>query len=48
MSDELIVAMVRREIESMDEVRILLDGFPRTPGQAEALDELLSELSAPR
>jgi adenylate kinase len=44
--DELIVAMVRREIESMDEVRILLDGFPRTPGQAEALDELLSEYDA--
>jgi adenylate kinase len=41
--DDLIVAMVRREIESMDEVRMLLDGFPRTPGQAEALDGLLAE-----
>jgi adenylate kinase len=44
--DELIVAMVRREIEAMDEVRILLDGFPRTPGQAEALDALLAEFGA--
>lgn len=39
--DDLIVAMVRREVESMDEIRMLLDGFPRTPGQAQALDELL-------
>lgn len=41
--DDLIVAMVRREVEAMDDVRMLLDGFPRTPGQAEALDELLAE-----
>lgn len=44
--DDLIVAMVRREVEAMDEVRILLDGFPRTPGQAEALDGLLAEFGA--
>lgn len=44
--DHLIVAMVRREVESMDEVRMLLDGFPRTPGQAEALDGLLAEFGA--
>jgi adenylate kinase len=44
--DDLIVAMVRGEIEAMDEVRILLDGFPRTPGQAEALDALLAEFGA--
>jgi len=41
--DDLIVAMVRREVEAMDTVRMLLDGFPRTPGQARALDELLDE-----
>lgn len=44
--DDLIVAMVRTEVASMDEVRILLDGFPRTPGQAEALDALLAEFGA--
>lgn len=44
--DDLIVAMVRREVASMDEVRMLLDGFPRTPGQAEALDGLLAEFGA--
>lgn len=44
--DDLIVAMVRAEVEAMDEVRMLLDGFPRTPGQAEALDALLAEFGA--
>ncbi len=44
--DDLIVAMVRRELEAMDEVRALFDGFPRTPGQAEALDALLADFGA--
>ena len=42
--DELIVAMVRSELEGMRPVRVLLDGFPRTPPQAEALEALLQEL----
>lgn len=41
--DELIIAMVRRELEGQQTVRVLLDGFPRTPGQAAALDALLAE-----
>lgn len=44
--DELIVAMVRSELETMEQVRVLLDGFPRTTGQAEALDELLADFGA--
>ena len=44
--DDLIVAMVATELEEMDQVRVLLDGFPRTPGQAEALDELLADHGA--
>src|SRR5690606_21590923 len=40
--DEIIVGMVRAELEQLRPVRVLLDGFPRTTGQAEALDELLS------
>jgi adenylate kinase len=41
--DDLIIAMVRRELEGQQSVRVLLDGFPRTPGQAAALDSLLNE-----
>ena len=35
--DELIVAMVREAIERLDGGPILLDGFPRTVAQADAL-----------
>lgn len=45
--DDLIIAMVRTELDKMERVRVLLDGFPRTTGQAEALDELLAEERAP-
>ena len=43
--DELIVSMVRDALTE-EEVRVLLDGFPRTDVQAGALDALLSELDA--
>lgn len=42
VSDDIIIGMVAAELDAMDPVRVLLDGFPRTPGQAEALDELLA------
>lgn len=42
--DDLIVAMVRSELADQERVRVLLDGFPRTTGQAESLDRLLEEL----
>ncbi len=45
--DDLIISMVREELDRMDPVRVLLDGFPRTTGQAEALDALLREQRAP-
>ncbi len=45
--DDVIVGMVRGELEKMAPVRVLLDGFPRTTVQAEALDALLAEFGAP-
>ncbi|MFO7544522.1 MAG: adenylate kinase [Trueperaceae bacterium] len=45
--DDVIVAMVRGELDEMSPVRVLLDGFPRTTVQAEALDALLAEFGAP-
>lgn len=43
--DALIIAMVRDRLKDKDCSRgFLLDGFPRTVSQAEALDHLLSDL----
>jgi adenylate kinase len=40
--DELIVAMIRERLPEEEDV--ILDGFPRTVAQAEALDDMLSKL----
>lgn len=42
--DEVLIGMVRSELTKADVLRFLLDGFPRTPVQAAALDALLAEL----
>ena len=41
VSDEIIVGMITNFIEKNSGKGILLDGFPRTVKQAEALDEIL-------
>ncbi len=45
--DDLIIAMVKQEFERQGTVRVLLDGFPRTEGQAVALDAMLESFHAP-
>jgi len=42
VSDEVILAMVKDKLATMQPVRVLLDGFPRTIAQAEGLDDLLA------
>lgn len=45
--DDILIALIRDKLASMDEVRVIFDGFPRTLPQAEGLDILLEELGAP-
>lgn len=39
--DQLIIEMVSNEIKSLKTTRVLLDGFPRTQGQAQELEKHL-------
>jgi adenylate kinase len=43
--DDLIVALIREELASLDDKPILLDGFPRTVAQADALVGVLEPRS---
>ena len=47
--DEVIIGIIRERLSQPDvrERGFILDGFPRTLKQAEALDQLLSELNMP-
>ena len=42
--DELIIAMIEEKLEELKDKDIILDGFPRTVKQAEALEELLNKV----
>jgi adenylate kinase len=44
VSDDIILALMREEIARVGKEGWLLDGFPRTTGQAQGLDEQLEEL----
>lgn len=45
--DDILIALIRDKLASLEPVRVIFDGFPRTLAQAEALDVLLEELGAP-
>lgn len=44
--DEVVVGMIREALSGRDD-QFMLDGFPRTIAQAEALDAMLSGVGAP-
>jgi adenylate kinase len=45
VSDDLMIELIRNRLEQPDtESGFVLDGFPRTTAQAEALDSILSDL----
>jgi len=46
--DDLMIELIRERLQSPDaEPGFILDGFPRTMGQAEALDSMLAEVGRP-
>jgi adenylate kinase len=46
--DDLMIELIRERLEAPDtEPGFILDGFPRTMPQAEALDRMLSEIERP-
>ncbi|KAJ3293000.1 hypothetical protein HK104_004845 [Borealophlyctis nickersoniae] len=45
--DELVVDLVASELEKLEGTSWMLDGFPRTLRQAQALDKILQKLSQP-
>jgi len=45
--DDVVIEIVKDKLQSIGEAGFILDGFPRTIAQAEALDRVLVELGKP-
>ncbi len=43
--DDLIISIIKEKLQELEGKNIILDGFPRTIPQAEALDKMLPELN---
>lgn len=43
VTDEIVIGLIREQLESVDTHGFIFDGFPRTLAQADALGELLEE-----
>lgn len=46
--DEVVIGIVRERLLADRPERVLFDGFPRTPAQAEALEKVAEEVGLPR
>lgn len=46
VTDEIVIGLIREQLELNPAGKFIFDGFPRTLGQAEALGDLLTELGA--
>ena len=42
--DSVVIEIIKQKLTSMNDMKFMLDGFPRTVPQAEALEEMLGEL----
>ncbi len=42
--DSVVIEIIKQKLSSLDSMKFMLDGFPRTVPQAEALDTMLGEL----
>ena len=42
--DSVVIEIIKQKLKSLSDMKFMLDGFPRTVPQAEALDNMLSEL----
>lgn len=46
VTDEIVIGLIREQLELNPEGQFIFDGFPRTLAQASALDDLLAEMGA--